>query len=501
MKESEVQAIKEIEKRVKEREIQQQESLSTDGQALDASLVNKGITLEANLSTNDIILEACLVDEGTLMNSCLIPKGLALEACFVTKGIEMDDSLQCMDDADINIEPSHDSNIASENNSNIISDTSNMDSDRDKEEHDYVAYEHQRQTNQTFRMLLPKEDNVNTRKQGLGFENQNDDVIPNLLNKAKELAHCLYNIDEMGKDLLSDHTIIFDEELKCEAEKHLKVKQRKSMLLYHGFVYGETQFNEPPKVPLKRIDVNLKKHLEQAQLKKDQERTNEMVKMIDNLLLERRIMQSLECHVGGRINNTDYVCGQSDFVVLIPSKIKECVDHRPKLEPTYRYSFKAFVSDETSTMLLAFLNPIANAIAHHKCSKLVCNLGIPNPQQILLDILAIKGTPLSIEPAKFEDAFKPVVRGETRTMYSFKAFISDETSTMLLAFFNLIANAIAHHECSKRVCNLGIPNPQQIPLEILAIEGTPLSMEPAKFKDAFKPVVRGETRTSMYYVT
>ncbi|GJR71790.1 hypothetical protein Tco_0084155 [Tanacetum coccineum] len=33
------------------------------------------------------------------------------------------------------------------------------------------------QTNQTLRMLLPKEDNVNTGKQGLGFENQNDDRI------------------------------------------------------------------------------------------------------------------------------------------------------------------------------------------------------------------------------------------------------------------------------------------------------------------------------------
>ncbi|GKF47364.1 hypothetical protein Tco_0137166, partial [Tanacetum coccineum] len=41
-----------------------------------------------------------------------------------------------------------------------------------------------RQNDQTLRMLLPKEDNVNTRKQGLGFDNQNDDVNPSLLNKA-----------------------------------------------------------------------------------------------------------------------------------------------------------------------------------------------------------------------------------------------------------------------------------------------------------------------------
>ncbi|GJT84641.1 hypothetical protein Tco_1066358 [Tanacetum coccineum] len=163
-----------------------------------------------------------------------------------------------------------------ENNSNIISDIPNMDPDRDKEEHYDVDYEQQRayfynrlrkagQTDQTLRMLLPKEDNVNTGKQGLCFKNQNDDVNPSLLNKARELAPCLYNIDEMGKDLLLNHKIISEEELKCEAEKRLKVKQRKSPLSYHGFVYAETQFEEQPKVLLKRRNIFMKKHLEQTQ--------------------------------------------------------------------------------------------------------------------------------------------------------------------------------------------------------------------------------------------
>ncbi|GJQ98418.1 hypothetical protein Tco_0009557 [Tanacetum coccineum] len=93
------------------------------------------------------------------------------------------------------------------------------------------------QTDLTLHMLLPKEDNVNTGKQGLGFRNQNDDVNPSLLNKAKELEPSLYNIDEMGNKLLSNHKIISEDELKCEAEKRLKVKQRKSPLSYHGFVY------------------------------------------------------------------------------------------------------------------------------------------------------------------------------------------------------------------------------------------------------------------------
>ncbi|GJW72094.1 hypothetical protein Tco_0129011 [Tanacetum coccineum] len=114
------------------------------------------------------------------------------------------------------------------------------------------------QTDQTLHMLLPKEDNVYTGKQGLGFENQNDDVNLSLLSKSKDLAPCLYTIDEMGKGLFSDHKIISEEELKCEAEKCLKVKQRKSPLSYHGFVYSDTQFKEPPKVPMKTRDVNLK---------------------------------------------------------------------------------------------------------------------------------------------------------------------------------------------------------------------------------------------------
>ncbi|GJX85736.1 hypothetical protein Tco_0182861 [Tanacetum coccineum] len=39
---------------------------------------------------------------------------------------------------------------------------------------------------------------------------------------------------------------------------------------------------------------------------KDQQRTDEMLRLIDNLLLERRIMRSLECYVGGRLKEMDY---------------------------------------------------------------------------------------------------------------------------------------------------------------------------------------------------
>ncbi|GJX21738.1 hypothetical protein Tco_0226183 [Tanacetum coccineum] len=264
-------------------------------------------------------LEACLITKGATIEACLVTEGAALEACLVNEGIAVNDNTSVMErsgtesennssetpfsrsedenrssdkeinsskgnDAAADIGPSYDSDIVTEN----------MDPDRDKEKHDDVDYEQKHktftkengkfdeyvqpllnrinelekknqeflknindldnklrkagQTNQTLRMLLPKEDNVNTGKQGLGFENQ---------NKAKELAPYLYNIDEIGKDELYNHKIISEEELKCEAGKHLKVKQRKSPLSYHGFVYAETQFEEPPKVPLKRRYVKL----------------------------------------------------------------------------------------------------------------------------------------------------------------------------------------------------------------------------------------------------
>nr|GEZ14370.1 hypothetical protein [Tanacetum cinerariifolium] len=184
-----------------------------------------------------------------------------------------------------------DAYMVNENNSNIISDIPNMDPIRDKEEHDYVNDEKQHaffaslfnnkcevencikdncealQTAHTFHTLLPKDDNVNTGKKGLGFEIKNNVENPFIRKKVKELTPSLYNIDEMGKDSLSDHKIISKEELKCEIEKRLKVKQRKSPLSYHGFVYAETQFEKPPKVPLKRKNVNLKNDLEQAELR------------------------------------------------------------------------------------------------------------------------------------------------------------------------------------------------------------------------------------------
>ncbi|GKC84347.1 hypothetical protein Tco_1140064, partial [Tanacetum coccineum] len=51
-------------------------------------------------------------------------------------------------------------------------------------------------------------------------------------------------------------------------------------------------------------------------IEKDQQRTTSMLKALENTLLTRRIMRSLECFVGGRKIETDCLREQNDFVIL-----------------------------------------------------------------------------------------------------------------------------------------------------------------------------------------
>ncbi|GJR20334.1 hypothetical protein Tco_0968861 [Tanacetum coccineum] len=87
--------------------------------------------------------------------------------------------------------------------SNLKSQACKKDKTFTKENEKYDELQKARQTDQTLRMLLLKEDNVNMGKHGLSFEKQIDDVNPSLLNKSKELTSCLYKINEMGKDAQS----------------------------------------------------------------------------------------------------------------------------------------------------------------------------------------------------------------------------------------------------------------------------------------------------------
>ncbi|GJZ21570.1 hypothetical protein Tco_0558609 [Tanacetum coccineum] len=78
MKEKEVQAIKEIENWLKEKEIQQQ------------SLVTKGVVLEACLVTEGTTLEACFVNEGRALDDNLVVKETTYDS--VTSPEQLDES-------------------------------------------------------------------------------------------------------------------------------------------------------------------------------------------------------------------------------------------------------------------------------------------------------------------------------------------------------------------------------------------------------------------------
>ncbi|GJW36663.1 hypothetical protein Tco_0059583 [Tanacetum coccineum] len=92
MKEREVQAIKEIEKRLKEKEIQQQDSLVTEGIILYASLVTKGIALVAILVTEGISLDASLSTNVIALDASLVTEGITLDVGLVAKQSTVDSS-------------------------------------------------------------------------------------------------------------------------------------------------------------------------------------------------------------------------------------------------------------------------------------------------------------------------------------------------------------------------------------------------------------------------
>ncbi|GJY16654.1 hypothetical protein Tco_0387076 [Tanacetum coccineum] len=250
MKEKEVQAIKKIERQLQKSEMQKQESLVSKGTTLeDCMVTNAAYGIESENSSSVTPFSRSEDENRSSDKDCRSSRNECNRSGNENRSSNHE-STSSRNDADADIGPSYDSDTVTENNSNIISNIPNMDPDRDKEEHDDVDYEQQRaflaslinnlkcdvekmtklslgwhmgQTDQTLRMLLPKEDNVQTGKQGIGFEYQNDNVNPSVLNKAKELASCFYNIDEIRKDLLSDHKINSEEELKCEAEKFKNV--------------------------------------------------------------------------------------------------------------------------------------------------------------------------------------------------------------------------------------------------------------------------------------
>ncbi|GJW66226.1 hypothetical protein Tco_0120650 [Tanacetum coccineum] len=163
MKERVVQAIKEIEKWLKEREIHQQESLVTEGTTLEANLSTDGTPLDASSVIEGASLEAYLVTKGAALEANLVTEGITLDASLVTKKSTVDSSTSSahntvsevhhdlFENMYVNGIQNHNlpksipnTYVVNENNSNIMYDIPNMDPDRDKAEHDYVDDEQQR---------------------------------------------------------------------------------------------------------------------------------------------------------------------------------------------------------------------------------------------------------------------------------------------------------------------------------------------------------------------
>ncbi|GJZ81460.1 hypothetical protein Tco_0646454 [Tanacetum coccineum] len=165
MKEREVQAIKEIEKRLKERDIQQQESLITKGITLDASLVTDGTSLDASLVIESIAMDDNLVakesTDDSITSSEKLDEGSSSGNDVDFEKILIDTVASNIENADIGpsynsdtvSEVHHDTfenvfaneiqsheqpdfisntNVVNENISDIISDIPNIDPDRDK---------------------------------------------------------------------------------------------------------------------------------------------------------------------------------------------------------------------------------------------------------------------------------------------------------------------------------------------------------------------------------
>ncbi|GKA21680.1 hypothetical protein Tco_0701669 [Tanacetum coccineum] len=91
MKEREVQAKKEIEKWLIEKEIQQQGSLVTEGITLDATLVTEGISLDASLVTEAITLDASLVIEGISLDAGLVVKQSTVDSVSSTSSEQLNE--------------------------------------------------------------------------------------------------------------------------------------------------------------------------------------------------------------------------------------------------------------------------------------------------------------------------------------------------------------------------------------------------------------------------
>ncbi|GJU06614.1 DNA helicase [Tanacetum coccineum] len=69
----------------------------------------------------------------------------------------------------------------------------------------------------------------------------------------------------------------------------------------------------------------------------------------------------------------------------------DCPDHGPQPNPSYRYNFKAFISDQSATTTFTFFTPNGDVMTKHECSELVKKYNNPDPRDFPPEILSLKG--------------------------------------------------------------------------------------------------------------
>ncbi|PWA83752.1 replication protein A 70 kDa DNA-binding subunit [Artemisia annua] len=77
--------------------------------------------------------------------------------------------------------------------------------------------------------------------------------------------------------------------------------------------------------------------------------------------------------------------------IQVNAGVIECKIHGALLSPTYRYNFKAYVTDPTATITMTFFSPKADDIVGVKCETLVNSLENPDAREFPEKILALIG--------------------------------------------------------------------------------------------------------------
>ncbi|GKE28270.1 DNA helicase [Tanacetum coccineum] len=68
-----------------------------------------------------------------------------------------------------------------------------------------------------------------------------------------------------------------------------------------------------------------------------------------------------------------------------------CLNHGTQPSPFFRYKFKGYITDTTTTAPLTFFTPAADKVTDHPCSELVEKYKPADPKKIPAEILAAQG--------------------------------------------------------------------------------------------------------------